>query len=491
MKFLTLLLLFIFSNESISQINKSFFLNENSLTNSKSINFLETKGLPSVPARSFLLEADSKVDYDLKISKKWKRAKSKKQWFISNGQKCRCREEVISNRIEATNFKAEDNVTYLGDYRGKYLYKVTVPLVKINGNTQEYLSELKVTSKNFNFFKRENIQKNSSEKLVVVLPTEFLSKKSIISDYYSNKFDSILFITNNLIIENRRELAKKLKSLYNELKMSQVLFVGTSSAIPTFYVDTKFDSVTPSDYPYFKFGGENDLIPDVIASRWSFSSEDQISGFIYKLKNKLKFRENRALGVSSNEGANPSDEEYVQSILASVANPKNQIHLNQDETDSNSTSFLSYLNQGLDLFNYIGHGSGFSWPSFGKEVLVSELEGWEPNQRNPIVIDVACQNGKFNGRGYIGETMVSGHQKYDYKNGAAAYIGGSVDISWDPPAIFAQGMAQAFKENQSIQVGKAMFEGFFHLLELHHDVEDFIDHLEWTHLQGDATASIR
>ena len=74
--------------------------------------------------------------------------------------------------------------------------------------------------------------------------------------------------------------------------------------------------------------------------------------------------------------------------------------------------------------------------SFGKEVFVSELEDWKPGKTNPIVIDVACQNGKFNGRGYIGETMISGHQKYDYKNGAAAYIGGSVDISWDPPAIF-------------------------------------------------------
>ena len=111
--------------------------------------------------------------------------------------------------------------------------------------------------------------------------------------------------------------------------------------------------------------------------------------------------------------------------------------MNQDDSDSNSSTFLEHLNSGVDFFNYIGHGSGFSWPSFAKEVAVSELERWEPSSINPIVIDVACQNGKFNGRGYIGEKMISGHQRFDFKNGAVAYIGGSVDISWDPPAIFA------------------------------------------------------
>jgi hypothetical protein len=267
--------------------------------------------------------------------------------------------------------------------------------------------------------------------------------------------------------------------------------VGNSNLVPTYYVDTKFDSVTPSDYPYFKFGGDEDLVPDVIGSRWSFSSSEQIKGFVEKLNNRISPNNVKSLGVSSNEGANPSDKEYVQSILNLVSNQNDRLHLNQDDDDSNSSSFLNVLNEGVDLFNYIGHGSGFSWPSFGKEVLISELESWEPSKRNPIVIDVACQNGKFNGRGYIGEVMISGHQKYDFRNGAAAYIGGSVDISWDPPAIFAQGMARALGRDELLPVGEAMFRGFFHLMEMHHDVEDFVDHLEWTHLQGDPTASIR
>ena len=121
--------------------------------------------------------------------------------------------------------------------------------------------------------------------------------------------------------------------------------------------------------------------------------------------------------------------------------------------------------------------------SFGKEVFVSELEAGSLEKTQSLLM-LPVKNGKFNGRGYIGETMISGHQKYDYKNGAAAYIGGSVDISWDPPAIFAQGISAAIEEKLTLEIGHAMFEGFLHLIEMHHDVDDLVDHFEWTHLQG-------
>ena len=107
------------------------------------------------------------------------------------------------------------------------------------------------------------------------------------------------------------------------------------------------------------------------------------------------------------------------------------------------------------------------------------------------MLDVACQNGKFNGRGNIGETMISGHRKYDYRNGASAYVGGSVDISWDPPAIFAQGVSKALGRNPSMSIGDGVLEGYLYLFQMHSDLEDIIDHLEWTHIQGDPTASMR
>ena len=88
---------------------------------------------------------------------------------------------------------------------------------------------------------------------------------------------------------------------------------------------------------------------------------EQVSGFIYKLEKKLISQSPRSLGVSSNEGYNPSDREYVDSIISGVSSEENRFHLNQDDANSNSSSLLEILNSGLDFFNYVGHGSGFSW----------------------------------------------------------------------------------------------------------------------------------
>ena len=55
------------------------------------------------------------------------------------------------------------------------------------------------------------------------------------------------------------------------------------------------------------------------------------------------------------------DREYVDSIISGVSSEENMFHLNQDDANSNSSSLLEILNSGLDFFNYVGHGSGFSW----------------------------------------------------------------------------------------------------------------------------------
>lgn len=490
MKFLIIILILFSSFNSFAEISEKFNFDEMNLTDSSPLKVLSTKGAPEVPAKSFVVSSENRELSQYEIKKSWVKLKNNRNWTVSKGQKCRCKDEVRSEEVFTDQFSAENNVSYLGDFRGKHLFKVTVPLVKIEGKDQYFLENFDFKAKKLDLFSRENID-FKTRKMVIVLPEEFDSAKTLIKKYYGSKFHSVDFVNDNRVINDRRLLSGYLKDLYRESEVSHVLFVGNSNYVPTYYVDTKFDSVTPSDYPYFVMGGEKDLVPDIISSRWSVSSVEQIEGFLYKIEHRRKTNSPISLGVSSNEGHNPSDREYVSSILGSISNDQNSVHLNQNDSESNSNTFLGLLNNGVDFFNYIGHGSGFSWPSFGKEVFVSELDNWLPSNTNPIVVDVACQNGKFNGRGYIGEKMILGHQKFDFKNGAAAYIGGSVDISWDPPAIFAQGISKSIKMNPSVEIGEAMFAGFFHLIELHHDIDDLVDHLEWTHLQGDPTASIR
>ena len=102
----------------------------------------------------------------------------------------------------------------------------------------------------------------------------------------------------------------------------------------------------------------------------------------------------------------------------------------------------------------------------------------------PVIIDVACQNGRFDNSGRLGEMMM-------YSSiagvgvGSVAYFGGSVDISWDPPAIMAVGINKSVASKKYTYLGEALLEGHLYLIKNHSNKEDIKDNLEWYHLQGD------
>ena len=483
-------ILCLLSFQAKSAINKVFnFENISSFQSDTTMGKSTTEGMPEVPTKVILLESDKQSLPNVEIQKVWSHLNESISWYVSNGQKCRCRDEEKKIRAKVDSFEGEHKVEYVGDFRGKHIYRLIIPLVRIREGATNRLVQVEVKASNAKLFSAS--KKRERKSIIIVLPNDFAEMKGSIKQYYLQKSFSVHFIEDKEVISIREKLRKKIKELYKSNKVTHTLFVGDSSLISPYYLDTRFDSATPSDYPYFKQGDESDHIPDIIGARISIQSPEQLNGYLKKLSIKNADGPIVSIGVSSNEGSNPSDYQYVESILEELSPSTDRYHLNQDNDDSNPTNFVNILNSGVDLFNYIGHGSGFAWPSFRREVKVSDLENWRPGRKGPIVLDVACQNGKFNGRGNIGETMISGHRKYDYENGALAYVGGSVDISWDPPAIFAQGVSKALGRNSSMSIGDGVIEGYLYLFQMHSDLEDIIDHLEWTHIQGDPTASMR
>ena len=69
--------------------------------------------------------------------------------------------------------------------------------------------------------------------------------------------------------------------------------------------------------------------------------------------------------------------------------------------------------------------------------------------------------------------------------GASIYYGGSVDISWHPPAIMTVGISQYISKNKKIELSDALLNGHLYLMESSTSREDILDNLEWYHLQGD------
>ena len=78
-------------------------------------------------------------------------------------------------------------------------------------------------------------------------------------------------------------------------------------------------------------------------------------------------------------------------------------------------------------------------------------------------MDIACQNGRFSGEGRIGENLILGG-KDNRGIGASLYYGGSVDISWHPPAVMTVGISKFISENKNVRVSDALLYGHLYLI---------------------------
>ena len=238
-------------------------------------------------------------------------------WYVSNGQKCRCRVEEKKVSVKVDNFEGEHKIEYVGDFRGKHIYRLIIPLVRIKEGATNRLVQVEVKASNSNlFFSSKKLERKS---IIIVLPNDFAEMKDLLKQYYLQKSFAVHFIVDEEVISIREKLRKKIKELYKSKKVTHALFVGDSSLISPYYLDTRFDSATPSDYPYFKQGDESDHIPDIIGARISIQSSDQLNGYLKKLSIKNTEGPIVSIGVSSNEGSNPSDYEYVESILQELS----------------------------------------------------------------------------------------------------------------------------------------------------------------------------
>ena len=132
-----------------------------------------------------------------------------------------------------------------------------------------------------------------------------------------------------------------------------------------------------------------------------------------------------------------------------------------------------------------------SWPSIYQDQYRStDVESLMPGKVKPVIIDVACQNGRFNDEGRLGESFmtstVSGSPV-----GALSYFGGSVDISWDPPAIMAVGIGQSVGTKNGQSLFAHIMYGQTHLIKTYSDIEASKENLVWYHLLGDPSLEIK
>ena len=299
-----------------------------------------------------------------------------------------------------------------------------------------------------------------------------------------------------------QSLQKFIQDYYNEktVKPTYLLLVGNAESLPPFFEKTTTgggDQVAASDYPYSLLSGK-DPIPDILYGRLLADNKEEVitqtSRWIEyeKQPDKDAWYSHAAVISSMEKGTTLSDKEYVSRIAANLKKYTYKVVDEFSEGDETATfkNISSVLSEGRSWITYMGHGSGLGWTSTNDSVNTSSLVNLS-NSRLPFILDVSCANADYihhqNPFGKAWVTAKSG----THNVGAVAYYGGSVNISWDAPAIMAIGISKSHFEKSIPNLGGTVLAGQIYLSEQKGSGNEFLDNLRWYQLLGDPSLELR
>ncbi len=464
----------------------------------KNITFSQDVGLASVPFKSIVVagepnSTDVVIDLGQAVEAGILAAPAQEE-------DCRC----VTSKAKKFSFNPSQKRSmvrkdYLGTYRGQPLTRVTI-----------YAAEADYTNNSVRFYPNLRAQISTSGSMSGLMTSEvdsdydylIVSPKALLPGlqdfvFYKNyRGHTVKTVVLEDIGADVAKLTAFFKSEYNEHKYKYALIVGTDTLFPNHQVSTSGSSRTPSDYKYFLMDS-NDMIPDVQYGRVVASTPEEVKRQTTKWQDYQERRSDisgllHMIGIASNEGSNPSDDDYVKGIEADLnkAFGTNASHFYQDDATSNPTGINAAFNKGSGYLTYMGHGSGTSWASTGTYYTVSDIKKMDnANVQQPVVIDVACMNGVLK-KGYLGETFMNAVDSRGDAIGAAMYFGGTVNISWHPPAIMARGIVKRTIEQKLGTIGDALLAGQLYLLENYTDVEAVRDNFEWYVLFGEPSSNL-
>lgn len=448
-------------------------------------------GAPELPVKSWLLQG-TPSDIAIRLNVRSEKVLQGLRPYPVQPQDCRCDVKKAEFQLNPQNYekqRAPYTLTYLGAFRGTPVTRLDLNLGQYDSSHNQVILRTEVdiqwSSHEFSF------KAGDYKDYLLIVPSQFMDG---IGDFvqwkqsqgYNVYVEELLSPSNDL-----NALSALIKKYYQENGVDFVMLFGDDSTIPMFKVETSGSYSTPTDLKHFTMDGAGDMIPDMFYSRISAATADQVRAQLAKSIEfeQKSFKSNEGLrkiiGIASNEGSSPSDADYVRAIEAkfqSTLGVESTFLYQDDVQNSNPTTLNSKLNQGAFWLTYLGHGSGTSWPSMNRSYSVSNIKSMDNKPSvKPVILDVACMNGRLT-QGYLGSSFMKAEGD---AFGAVAYYGGTVNISWHPPAVMARGIAYEYMDKNFKHLGEALLAGQLYLAANWNDKRAVTDNMEWYHLQGD------
>lgn len=472
----------------------------------------KTVGAPELPVKTFLIQGKPS-DISVRIQASRIHTLKDIRPMPVQPQACRCDDQIKTQfAFDASAYKAptpQVQKNYLGAFRGQHITQVVVSLASFDAETNQVrlFSEGAIDIGQPEFPSEPTPEDPGQPADPVVEYKDYLiiGSEALLSgaqefiDHKKALGFNVLTETLNSTNTTLAAITAMVAKHYAESGTDFVIILGDELQVPMFKLVTSGSSRTPSDLKHFTMDGPEDYVPDMFYSRLPAANADEVKAILSK---SIQFETKSALnpsgwkrfiGIASNEGSKPSDNEYVlkidESFKAAYADMQS-VHLYQnDSVNSNPKVLNATFNEGAFWLTYLGHGSGTAWPSMNRTYSTSDIKAIaNADAVKPIIIDVACMNGQVTPN-FFGSTFMR-TKSATSALGAAAYYGGTVNISWHPPAVMAQGIAFKHIEKKFKHLGQALLAGQLYLAEKWANKTEVIDNFEWYHLQGDPGMAI-
>ena len=335
---------------------------------------------------------------------------------------------------------------------------------------------------------------NSPEVMLVLVADDLVNAIAPLVAWNRQKGLEVEVITFSQAGGTKEKVQEVIQNYHDtKAKPSYLLFVGNKTTMPAFSESTGSGNAI-SDYRMALLSG-NDEMPDALYGRILADNEDEVETQVNRI---INYEKNPPAGnwfpngavIASQEGSNPSDQDYAEMVSESLkaGTYRAMDHFFQAEDNATIDNISSAINTGRTWLAYWGHGSGTAWGNTnGGYFSNSDVDQLNNQDRQPVLIDVACLNAAW---GTLARPF--GKAWVTQKNGGAvAFYGGSVSISWHPPALMSVGIAKYHFEKPVHSIGGSVMAGQMYLVEKMGTGNNVMDNIKWYNLFGDPSMLIR
>ena len=362
-------------------------------------------------------------------------------------------------------------------------YEMTIELYVIDQNGENIISRngLAHITPEFNQIYQNHFLNYSSQgsrytavgeegRMIVIAYGDFMNTMQPFVEWKNMRGIPTTMVNVSTIGSTSTAIKSYIQNEYDAGGLAYVLLVGDNAQIPT---NSGSGLGGPSDVAYSYLAG-GDHYPDIFVGRFSAENIGHVATQVTRTLNYEKNPQltsddwyTTCLGIASDQGPGDDNEYDYQHIrgqqtdLMAYTYTKNPELFDgsqggNDASGNPTASMVSTeVNDGSGIIVYTGHGSNNSWGTTGfSNTNVGQLTNQD---KLPFIWSVACVNGEFMNSTCFAESWLRA-EKNGQPTGAVAFLGSTINQSWNPPMCGQDEMVDILVESYNDNI-KRTFGG--------------------------------